>query len=140
MRKILSLVVLLLIANVTSFAQSEPKNNLRKSLYELKSDFPDLTYWTEYGGKTMYKSDGILFELKNNIVVAEFMSIDDDKNDGFPYHWYLSLLEAFNKTKYVHRIKEDSSAIYFYSYFTVHISYDRVDGSASISYELSKLI
>lgn len=44
MKKILLLIVLILIANVTSFAQSEPKNNLRKSLYELKADFPNLIY------------------------------------------------------------------------------------------------
>lgn len=138
MKKILLLIVLILIANVTSFAQSEPKNNLRKSLYELKADFPNLIYWTEYGGKSMYKSGDILFELKNNIVIAEFMSVEDDEKNGFPYYWYQSLLEAFNKTKYIHRIKgEDSNIIYFYSYFTVSISYDKIDGSASISYELS---
>lgn len=138
MKKILFLIVLILIVNVTSFAQSEPKNNLRKSLYELKADFPNLIYWTEYGGVSMYKSDNILFELKNNIVIAEFMSVKDDKNNGFPYYWYQSLLEAFNKTKYIHCIKgKDSNIIYFYSYFTISISYDKIDGSASISYELS---
>lgn len=137
MKKILLLIVLLLIVNVTSFAQSEPKNNLRKSLCELKADFPNLIYWTEYGGNSMYKSDDILFELKNNIVIVEFMSVEDDENNGFPYFWYQSLLEAFNKTKYIHRIKGDSNIIYFYSYFTISISYDKLDGSASISYKLS---
>lgn len=65
------------------------------------------------------------------------MSVEDDENNGFPYYWYQSLLEAFNKTKYIHRIKGDSNIIYFYSYFTISISYDKIDGSASISYELS---
>ena len=99
--RILTLVLSLLIFNLNIQAQSkeEPKNNLNKTLEQLQITFPNLQYWGTNNNVVRYKyEDNILFELKNNRVISEFMTVEGEGN--YPYDWYTAMTNAFYKTNY----------------------------------------
>lgn len=132
-----TLVLSILIASLNMQAQGkeEPKNNLNKTLEQLQRTFPNLQYWKVSNGVVIYKyEDNMLFELKNNRVVREFMGVDGEGN--FPYTWYTAMINAFYKTNYTRIEKKDNKVYFIYSYFLVYIAYSREDNTACIIYDL----
>lgn len=112
----------------------EPQNNLGKSLEQLKVKFPELKYWTETSEGTTYKyGDEMAFVIKNNRLVSETMYVEG--NGSYPYDWFLATVKAFMKTNYIHKIGDEKSVIFIYSYFQVHIMYSSFDNSSLISYD-----
>ena len=68
----------------------EPKNNLGKSLGQLRQNFPNLRYVETRDGLTEYTSDGVTFTFKNNKVVAESMGVDGGRSFG--YEWFNAMM------------------------------------------------
>ena len=136
--KILFLGLLLLIP-IVSNAQ-EPKNNLGKTINQLRQDFPNLRYVEIRDGLTEYTSDGIIFTLKNNKVVAESMGVDEGRSFG--YDWFNAMMESFEKTSYKRssQLSEDNSTMtrtFYYSDFWITLVYWKSDGYATITYQNS---
>ena len=118
---------------------SEPGNNLNKSLYTIQQEFPDCIFWCESGRGKYYKTMDddlpIMFEIKNNKVISEFMLIEGP--GSFAKDWYIATVNAFSKSDYHYVLPSDGNSYTFvYSYFTVYISYDDFQNNASITYEL----
>lgn len=135
--RILTLVLSLIITSLNIQAQSkeEPKNNLNKTLEQLQITFPNLQYWGADNNVVRYKyEDNMLFELKNNRVISEFMTIEGEGN--YPYDWYTAMTNAFYKTNYTHILKGDTGNTFIYSYFSVYINYSNRNNTASIMYDL----
>lgn len=77
----------------------------------------------------------IMFEIKNDKVISEFMVVEGDGN--LPRDWFTAMVNAFSQSDYKHVLPSDGNGYhFFYSYFTVYISYDEYQNSASITYEL----
>lgn len=136
MKKLFILFILLCVG-LHSFSQ-EPKNNLRKSVEQLRKDFPDLIKTEDKGNVTSYKSPqaDVYFKVTNNKVTNEYMYIFDD-ND-FLYDLYISLCNSFKKGEDWHRIRTGETyhiTKFFYSYFVVKISY-YYNNHIAISYAL----
>ena len=118
---------------------SEPGNNLNKSLYIIQQEFPDYIFWCESGRGKYYKTIDddlpIMFEIKNNKVISEFILIEGP--GSFAKDWYIATVNAFSKSDYQYVLPSDGNSYTFlYSYFTVYISYDDFENNASITYEL----
>lgn len=137
MKRYISLIFFILFGLMQMFA--EPGNNLNKTLAQIQREFPDCIFWCESGRGKYYKSSGdgipIMFEIKNNKVISEFMVIEGDGN--FPRDWFTATVNAFSKSDYKHVLPSDGNAYSFiYSYFSVYISYDEYQNNSSITYEL----
>ena len=114
---------------------AEPKNNLFKSLSELRVSFPDLKLWSNQGSYQMYTSDGIFFDVKDNRVFAEYMVVE---GEGFAYDWFCAMRDALKNTSYTY-ITENTSTRFMvlYSNFSIRISYDSYPKpEAMITYEV----
>lgn len=130
--RIITIIALLFLA-LPILAQ-EPQNNLGKSFEQLKAKFPELEYWTETSEGTMYKyGDEMAFIFKNNRLISETMYVEG--SGCYPHDWFLATAKAFLKTNYIHKIGDEKSVIFFYSYFQVHIMYSSFDNTALISYD-----
>ena len=141
MRKMLKILflVLLLLMPMASNAQ-EPKNNLGKTLSQLRQDFPNLRYVKARGGLIEYTSDGITFTFKNNKVVAESMGVDGGGN--FAYDWFNAMMESFERTSYKRatQLSEDNFTLtrtFYYSDFWITLVYWKSDGYTIITYQNS---
>lgn len=137
MKRSLSLLAFAIFGFIQMFA--EPGNNLNKSLSQIQREFPDCVFWCESGRGKYYKTPGdgmpIMFEIKNDKVISEFMVVEGDGN--FPRDWFTAMVNAFSQSDYKHVLPSDGNGYhFFYSYFTVYISYDEYQNSASITYEL----
>lgn len=134
MMKTKIVILVSLFCLVLPIMAQEPQNNLGISLEQLRVKFPELKYWTETAEGTMYKyGNEIAFIVKDNRLVCETMYVEGD--DSYPYDWFLAMVKAFLKTNYIHKIGDEKSIIFFYSYFQVHIMYSSYDNSALISYD-----
>lgn len=138
MFKILFLVLLLLIPMVSN--EQEPKNNLGKSLGQLRQNFPNLRYVETRDGLTEYTSDGVTFTFKNNKVVAESMGVDEGRSFG--YEWFNAMMKSFEKTSYKRatQLHEDNSTLtrtFYYSDFWITLGYWKSDGYTTITYQNS---
>lgn len=138
MLKILFLAFQLLIP-VVSNAQ-EPKNNLGKTINQLRQIFPKLKYVEERNGMSEYTSDGITFTIKHNKVVAESMGIDEGRIFG--YTWFNAMMESFEKTSYKRAtpLSEDNYTLtrtFYYSDFWITLGYWKSDGYTTITYQNS---
>lgn len=134
-KKIVLLFLMLFSAAIYTNA-AEPKNNLNKTFSQLQREFPDLIYWCDSGRGKYYKSgDELMFEIKNDKVICEFMLVEGPGN--FPHDWFVSTVNAFSNTNYKNCLPSDGNAYtFFYSYFTVYINYDSFQNNSSITYEL----
>lgn len=137
MKKILCLIAICIMC-FSHINASEPGNNLNKSLYEIKQNFPDCVYWCESGRGQYYKTTDdelpIMFEIQNNKVISEFMLVTG--SGSFPKDWYNSTRRAFLNSNYRSVLNDVNSCTFIYSYFTVYIRYDDYENNASITYEL----
>lgn len=125
------------------YGQSEPGNNLGRSLTSMCQKFPELRYIkTDAKGDEYedgYPEDGIasFFYIKNGYVVEECMICQT--NDGFPYQWYISLCNSFRK-KFDRALRVDRRYYkqYVFSTFNINIIFASEHGSntALIQYEL----
>lgn len=134
---LISLILVIMSFGMVSAA--EPANNLNKSLAQIQREFPDCIFWCESGRGKYYKSAGegfpIMFEIRNGKVVSEMMIVDGEGN--FAWDWFANAVNAFSKSDYKHVLPSDSKGYhFFYTYFTVFISYDDYSKNASITYEL----
>lgn len=137
MKRLLGIIVLSICGIIQIFA--EPGNNLNKSLTQIQRDFPDCIFWCESRRGKYYKSDGdglpIMFEIKDGKVISEFMLVEG--NGNFARDWFLATVNAFSRSDYQYVLPSDGNSYhFFYSYFTVYISYDAFQNNASITYEL----
>lgn len=122
------------MVSIVAYSQAEPKNNLGKTLVQLAIEFPQLRYWGEYADQTLYKDgDNMMFGIKGNRVVSEFMLIEGEGN--YPHDWFVSVVNAFYKTNYQYVSESDNAFTFSYSYFYVYVSYSSYDNTASISYD-----
>lgn len=132
MKKILLTILICFTCFSVNAQIDEPKNNLGKSLYQMKQDFPDLRYiGTDSNGAKYsdgYPQDGIgfYFYLKNDIVVEEFMLVQSE--DGFAHILYEETAKSFQKTSYKYAINETHSKHWLYSNFTLHLIFIIEDG------------
>lgn len=132
MKKTLLLFVLFALS-VAVFSQ-EPANNLRKTIPELRSSFPDLVQW---GSAEYYKSPeaNILFTVDKGKVVREFTIFEGE--EPFLKDLYQNLLVTFSKNVKGYLWGNNKNSIsFFYSYFYVYISYEPYE-NVSISYVLN---
>lgn len=97
-KRLLILFTVVLWATCIQAQTNEPKNNLGKTVSQLRMKFPNLSYKEQRNGLTEYESDGIDFTFKNGVVVAETMGIDGGKS--FCYDWFCSMEKTFMKTEY----------------------------------------
>lgn len=138
MKKIFCLMAAWIMCFSNIYA-SELGNNLNKSLYIIQQEFPDCIFWCESGRGKYYKTMDddlpIMFEIKNNKVISEFILIEGP--GSFAKDWYIATVNAFSKSDYQYVLPSDGNSYTFlYSYFTVYISYDDFENNASITYEL----
>lgn len=137
MKRLLGIIILTICGIIQVFA--EPGNNLNKSLTQIQREFPDCIFWCESGRGKYYKSEGdglpIMFEIKDGKVIREFMLVEGE--GGFAREWFQVTVNAFSRSDYQHVLTSDGNNYhFFYSYFTVYISYDAFQNNASITYEL----
>lgn len=137
MKRLFGIIILSICGIIQVFA--EPGNNLNKSLTQIQREFPDCIFWCESGRGKYYKSEGdglpIMFEIKDGKVICEFMLVEGE--GGFARDWFQATVNAFSRSDYQHVLPSDgNNYLFFYSYFTVYISYDAFQNNASITYEL----
>lgn len=118
----------------------EPKNNLGKTISQLRQTFPNLRYVETRNGMAEYISNGITFTFKNNKVVAESMDVDEGR--GFGHDWFNAMLESFEKTSYKRatQLSEDNATMtrtFYYSNFWITLLYWKNDGYTTITYQSS---
>lgn len=134
MKRTIVLAILLTCLSLGVYS-AEPKNNLFKTLPELRTTFPDLKLWSNQGSYQMYTSDGVFFDVKDNRVFAEYMLVE---GEGFAYDWFCAMRNSLKNTSYRY-ITEDKPTIFevMYSTFTIRISYDSYPKPQSmITYEV----
>lgn len=135
------LLFLFLFCALCSYAQNKPGNNLGKSLYVMKQEFPELRYLgsDDAGDRYQdgYTEDGIslFFLLKNNAVVEECMICDS--YDGFSQMWFNEMWQSFSsKWPYSVKINKPYSKVFDFGTFKILMTYksDRGVNSATILY------
>lgn len=141
MKRVLILFIFL-SAVFSAYAQNKPGNNLGKSLYTMKKEFPELRYLrTDDKGdfyEDGYPEDGIamFFYFKNNAVIEECMICES--TDGFSKMWYDELWKTFS-SKYSYAITENTyhSKIFDFKTFKIRLIFYSENGknTALIVYE-----
>jgi len=124
MNRSILLVFISVLFCLGAYAQ-EPKNNLRKTIVQLRQDFPDLVENGISNGYKRYKSPKaeVYFNTMDGIVTEESTYIFEDGN--FLQDYYNSLLNSFSKsTDERDRRRGETYDItsFYYSYFRVKIS------------------
>ncbi|MBR0045936.1 MAG: hypothetical protein IJP75_03505 [Bacteroidaceae bacterium] len=117
---------LIFLISISVNAQTtEPKNNIGKTLTQMKSLFPQLRYikTDEKGDKYEdgYPQDGIatFFYFKNSKVVEECMIVQ--AKDDFPRMWYKTMVDEFRKYPYGFGTEDVNEKHWVYSTFTLNI-------------------
>lgn len=107
MKKVLIVLFSLVFSSLIIFAQ-EPKNNLRKSLFQLKQNFPAVEFgWEENGERIFvyqdedeYNTKDYFFTFKNDRVQSEALIVGSKgviRNDT--YMWFLQMTSSFYEKK-----------------------------------------
>lgn len=109
-----------MLLNIYSYAQSEPGNNLGKSLAQIQQSFPNLKYLHDEKGYQVYKSDSddedfTCFYFSKGRVVGEYTYIFDYSESGFIRDLYNSLLNKFSQ--YGGRRKRNTNSGYDITFF-----------------------
>lgn len=133
MKKLLTIFMLIVIA-ISAYAQDKPGNNLGKSLYVMKQEFPELRYLSsdENGDRYQdgYTEDGIsmFFRIRNNSVVEECMICDSD--DGFSKMWFDELWKSFStKWPYSVKVNKPYSKMFDFGSFKILMTFSQERGT-----------
>lgn len=133
MKKLLIIFMLIVIA-ISAYAQDKPGNNLGKSLYVMKQEFPELRYLSsdENGDRYQdgYTEDGIsmFFRIRNNSVVEECMICDSD--DGFSKMWFDELWKSFStKWPYSVKVNKPYSKMFDFGSFKILMTFSQERGT-----------
>lgn len=133
MKKLLPIFMLIVIA-ISAHAQDKPGNNLGKSLYVMKQEFPELRYLgsDENGDRYQdgYTEEGIsmFFRIRNNSVVEECMICDSD--DGFSKMWFDELWKSFSaKWPYSVKVNKPYSKMFDFGSFKILMTFSQERGS-----------
>lgn len=132
MKKLIAIFISL-ISVCAVYAQDEPGNNLGKSLYTMKQEFPEIRYLgTDASGDRYqdgYTEEGISFYflLRNNVVVEE--CIICDSNDGFSQMWFSEMWKSF-ASKWPYSVKENKpfSKMFDFSTFKILMTFSSENG------------
>jgi hypothetical protein len=106
--KRIAFVFLTLFFCISALNAQEPKNNLRKSLFQLKQNFPAVEFgWEEneervfvYQDEDEYNTKDYFFTFKNDRVQSEALIVGSKgviKNDT--YMWFLQTTSSFYEKK-----------------------------------------
>lgn len=135
MKKLLTIFMLIVIA-ISAYAQDKPGNNLGKSLYVMKQEFPELRYLDsdENGDRYQdgYTEDGIsmFFRIRNNSVVEECMICDSD--DGFSKMWFDELWKSFStKWPYSVKVNKPYSKMFDFGTFKILMTFSQEQGTTN---------
>lgn len=133
MKKFLT-IFLLMVITISAYAQDKPGNNLGKSLYVMKQEFPELRYLgsDENGDQYQdgYTEDGIsmFFRIRNNSVVEECMICDSD--DGFSKMWFDELWKLFStKWPYSVKVNKPYSKMFDFGTFKILMTFSQERGT-----------
>lgn len=133
MKKLLPIFLLIVIA-ISAYAQDKPGNNLGKSLYVMKQEFPELRYLSsdENGDRYQdgYTEDGIsmFFRIRNNSVVEECMICDSD--DGFSKMWFDEMWKSFStKWPYSVKVNKPYSKMFDFGSFKILMTFSQERGT-----------
>lgn len=133
MKKLLTIFMLIVFA-ISAYAQDKPGNNLGKSLYVMKQEFPELRYLSsdENGDRYQdgYTEDGIsmFFRIRNNSVVEECMICDSD--DGFSKMWFDELWKSFStKWPYSVKVNKPYSKMFDFGSFKILMTFSQERGT-----------
>lgn len=112
--------VLILSVLFLSVNAQEPGNNLGKSIAQIQSSFPNLSYLREEKGYQIYKSnaeddDFTSFYFSNGRLVGEYTYMFDYSGSRFITDLYYSLLKNF--AKYDAKRKRNTSSDYDVTFF-----------------------
>lgn len=144
MKTLMSIAFLLMVLQPSiSRAQiGEPGNNLGKSLFVMRQQFPELHYVKSDDKGDLYQDgytqDGIavFFYFKDNKVIEECMICQT--NDGFPRMWFDEMANSFSEN-YPFALKTNNvnTKCWRFSTFTIHLIYVSENGmnTALIIYE-----
>lgn len=143
MRRIFLFIISIIITSAL-WAQ-EPGNNLRKTISQIRQEFPNLKYNRDDKGYEMYNSaaegqDFTSFYFKNGILVGEYTYIFDYSGTSYIHDLYYSLINTFAKYggKHYRTTNSGYDITYFrYSYFTVKFA--NYGTQLQIYYELNGL-
>lgn len=134
------ILILFLLLNVTwSIVTAQiPKNNLGKSLEQIRNEFPNLKYVNSQGNLTEYESNDISFSFRKDTLVAETFGIDNGVRFG--YDWFTSLNKAFSATSFTRKTDLidngfNLSRMFYYPNFWITISFWKDDGYTVIVYQ-----
>ena len=137
--------VLILSVLFLSVNAQEPGNNLGKSVAQIQSSFPNLSYLREEKGYQIYKSnaeddDFTSFYFSNGRLVGEYTYMFDYSGSRFITDLYYSLLKNF--AKYNVKRKRNTSydydvTFFYYPNFIVKIA--NYNTQLQIYYELNGL-
>ena len=97
MRQIFLFIISIIITSAL-YAQ-EPGNNLRKTISQIRQEFPNLKYNRNDKGYDMYNSaaedrDFTSFYFKNGILVGEYTYIFDYSGSSYIHDLYHSLINT----------------------------------------------
>lgn len=127
MKRIISLLFSL-ICVIMVYAQDKPGNNLGKSLYTMKQEFPELRYLSSDSAGDRYQDgyteDGISFYflLKNDAVTEECMICDS--NDGFSQMWFNEMWQSFSsKWPYAVKVNKPYSKMFDFGTFKILMTF-----------------
>lgn len=133
MKKLLTLFMLVVIA-IYGYAQDKPGNNLGKTLYTMKQEFPELRYLgsDENGDQYQdgYTEDGIsmFFRFRNNSVVEECMICDS--YDGFSKMWFDEMWKSFStKWPYSVKVNKPYSKMFDFGTFKILMTFSQDRGT-----------
>lgn len=143
MKQIFLFIISIIITSAL-YAQ-EPGNNLRKTISQIRQEFPNLKYNRNDKGYDMYNSaaedrDFTSFYFKNGILVGEYTYIFDYSGSSYIHDLYHSLINTFAKYggKHYRTTSSGYDITYFrYSYFTVKFA--NYGNQLQIYYELNGL-
>lgn len=132
MKKLIAIFISL-ISVCAAYAQDMPGNNLGKSLYTMKQEFPEIRYLgTDASGDRYqdgYTEEGISFYflLRNNAVVEE--CIICDSNDGFSQMWFSEMWKSFaSKWPYSVKVNKPFSKMFDFSTFKILMTFSSENG------------
>ena len=127
LRHFATLLLFVCIATISNAKGKEPRNNLGKTISELRQVFPNASYVRTETKGDFYTdgedpSEGLscFFYLKNNRVIEECMIIQS--NDGFPKMVYDQWINTFSKYMSVAAFGDGVNHMCF-STFSMHIMF-----------------